>query len=550
MHVERIVMQGFMSHQDTTLHLPRRGVVLVTGENGAGKSAIVEGIAYGFWGETLRKSSPWSGATGLLDVSCFDGLRVVRTRAKSRDTLEFCPPGGGDLLSDGTPSKTQVKLASYTISWPVWRRAFAFSSSDAMHFSLATDGEQKRLIEGLLGLDIFDPALKLCRAELVSKETELGNYERKHAVASAALDGAKQRLADAQQWQAESTDRPADLQQLRARSAKLSNAIRNARQQIKELQSQRTAATLDQGVFQSRVDGLRHTLELLKGESCPTCNQPITPELRKRLAAQCADAEREATMQAAASERAGLDTAEQLAELAEDVEGLSMQLRDVTRQIDDADAAAKRAALVAKVVAEAQDQIAKCMHDLDVATDRITALRSDIAVLKAVESVLGLRGVRTAVLSRALDGLDSVASLWLARIAGDGIKLRLQSFTQTKTAGTSDKFSMTIEGAGGGHGYAGASQGQRRRIDVALLFALSEVAAASHGLSSGTMLVDEVFDSLDQKGVEAVASAMAEVAKERCVVLITHSHELQSALTSVLRPVARWHVTAGVVNVQ
>jgi DNA repair exonuclease SbcCD ATPase subunit len=96
-----------------------------------------------------------------------------------------------------------------------------------------------------------------------------------------------------------------------------------------------------------------------------------------------------------------------------------------------------------------------------------------------------------------------------------------------------------VEGAGGGS-YKGASAGQRRRIDVALLFALSELAVASRGAMPGTLFVDEVFDVLDDEGVESVGAAMQEVAQDRCVLVVTHNPDLVRAL----RPARRWHLEA------
>ena len=45
MHIQRIEMQGFMCHEHMSLELPTSGVVVVTGHNGAGKSALVEAVA-------------------------------------------------------------------------------------------------------------------------------------------------------------------------------------------------------------------------------------------------------------------------------------------------------------------------------------------------------------------------------------------------------------------------------------------------------------------------------------------------------------------------
>ena len=98
-----------------------------------------------------------------------------------------------------------------------------------------------------------------------------------------------------------------------------------------------------------------------------------------------------------------------------------------------------------------------------------------------------------------------------------------------------DAISLDVEGAGGGYGYRAASGGERRRLDIALLLALSDVAGVVADAAPGTLWVDEAFDSLDSRGVAVVVEALTALAESRCVVVITHSEELAQAIPAVQR---------------
>jgi DNA repair exonuclease SbcCD ATPase subunit len=184
-----------------------------------------------------------------------------------------------------------------------------------------------------------------------------------------------------------------------------------------------------------------------------------------------------------------------------------------------------------------QERLDKANAEMEGVNALVKAAQSDaathlaeMAVLSTVEGVLGLKGVRAHVLSRALGGVEAVANSWLARIAGEGLRLRLKPYAEKADGGISDAISLEVEGAGGGEGYRAASTGERRRIDVALLLALSEVAAAAVGERPGTLWADEVFDGLDEVGVHAVCCALDALSAERAVVVITHNPLLSALL--------------------
>jgi DNA repair exonuclease SbcCD ATPase subunit len=110
--------------------------------------------------------------------------------------------------------------------------------------------------------------------------------------------------------------------------------------------------------------------------------------------------------------------------------------------------------------------------------------------------------------------------------------------------GVKDQISIDITGAGGGFGYRALSKGQKRRVDVALLIALAKISHAAHGLTNGTLFFDEVFDPLDDVGIKAVANALLELSKDRCVVVITHS----DVLKSIIEPTIHFNVSEGRID--
>jgi DNA repair exonuclease SbcCD ATPase subunit len=532
--VRSITLREFMSHIASKVELPDHGVVLVTGPNGAGKSSLIEAVAVACWGKSLRGTSPWRpGVDGTVTVEADTSLVVDRGRLNDRGILWWSLHGHAEKFESAT--KAQAALEHVVGTLDLWRRTHVFSSADAAHFTMATDGERKRLLEAMLGLDRFDDALDQCRADLKKAVSEHHNLE--NAVELLLLSQAAQhRRRDEARTHLNELHEPGDVAALQADLLNLERLIRvydgdyaGLRKRLREADAAAARADADAEHAKCALDGF-------KGGKCPTCHETL-PRLRyKDLQDRARVAEVSAIKVRQTTSQARADVESDARSLEEEQAALARKRHDVAAQVSAARAMETTRKSLQAVLDSADkdlDHIAKQLASGDLS--RMEAAKT-VGELEAVERVLGLKGVRAHVLSRTLGGLQFCANAWLARIAGPDLRLKLQAYSEKKSGGVSDAIGLEVEGAGGGHGYRAASGGERRRIDVALLMALAEVAQAAHGQSSGTTLFfDEVFDALDPAGVDAVARALDDLGQTRTVVVISHSDDLAERLTPALR---------------
>lgn len=538
-HVRCLELSGFMGHSETTVRLPESGVVLVTGENGAGKSAIVEAAAWALWGRTLRGTPPWEKEAGeaAATAELAGGLTVERWRLGDRGGLAWTEGGrelGTRAGTHATATKAQEALDALLPSWDVWRRTHAFSSRDSANFTEASDGERKRLLESVLGLDKFDAALDACRAELREAAGALAAAGQEVKSQEAALAAAERRCHEHQQTLADlpGLEDPAPLEARAARLQELANAA------AAELRAARRGARdggVEEGRLRAELDAARRRARALGDGGCPTCGQQVPEDMRAGLRAEVEAAEarlREAGEAAAArqaAERVGED------ELEEEARALGAKAAAALAAARAARAGAAQADRLAGLVRAAQAEQEEASVALGRARASLEAAAASGGELRACDAALGLRGVRAQVLAGALGGVEAACNAWLARLAGGGISARLRPYVERARGGQAEAIGLELDGAGGGHGYRATSGGQRRRVDVALMLALAEVSSAASGGAPGTMFFDEVFDALDAAGAEAAAGAIRELAASRAVVVITHSADVVRRLQPELR---------------
>ena len=556
MMIKLLELTNFMRHDSTKLEFPQRGVVLVTGLNGAGKSSLTEAVAWACFGETLRKKPPFrkdvsAKAPCIASVTTYDGLVVERSRKGSTTKLDW--RGAEEPVKSlsvqefagfATTTKAQDGLESMIGGFDAWRASHAFSSSDAARLTQATDKERKLLLEHL-ALDgaKFDAALQRCRAEQKGVASKLSELTTK-------LARAQERLAAAQHSKESSEKILASLPESvpLGDSSKLVQLRRAERVLLEEAQEMRGEAVRRRGSV-ARGDGELDVLErqlrkLGDSGSCDACGQPIPAAMREGLRGKIA------------ARRSHLEQLRRDADA--DAEGYQASMRDAeTRlqtlrtQIAALDAEVKRSSQVSTAraineaeISKAARTVAEAKAALAEAEQEAPALQKQHALLEAAEQVLGLRGVRAAILARTLKSIELAINAWLPRLAGAHLKVKLTPSVETKAGTVSDSIGFEVEGAGEGYGYQASSGGERRRIDIAVLLALSDVACAARGKAPGTLFLDEVLDALDEEGVEAVAQVLQELGRERPVVVISHNPELAMRLPQALK----WNVEAGKVS--
>lgn len=543
MHLRRLILENVMSHAATDLTVPPTGVVLVTGDNGSGKSSLVEGVSLALWGKSVRGGHLWAGETGAVEAHfAAPDIGVRRALVKSKVRLTHGALGATPWPKHDTATKAQLVLDALVPSFDLWRRTAVFCSADVSTFTSATDGERKRLMETILGLERFDRAADIARDDARRLAVALNSARTTLAVATERVNGAQAALDAARSLG------PADVCSAQTSLFAAIEAAERAEAWRADLEDYADAVWIELqsstgrlAAYAERTRALDQAQARAERASCPTCNRPADPD------------ERAAALASIAAERADLDAAVALvtAAVARQRESYSAAHSETKAAAAAAAAAAADVAALTSALAQAKRDAAR-VQDADAALAARTAEHAAAAALAAdaesahataaaVAAVFGLGGVRAHLLHAALAGVTSVANAWLDRLApGRVLRIELSAGDDAKSS-----IALAVHGAGNGHGYPNASGGERRRIDIAIMLALAEVSASAHGAKPGTLFLDEVFDALDADGVDALVDVLADLSTDRAVVVITHN----AAIMQRVAAVQRWTVDRGTVRV-
>jgi DNA repair exonuclease SbcCD ATPase subunit len=543
MRVRRIVAGQFMRYQQVDLLLPATGVVLITGNNGAGKSSVAEVVSHAAWGASLRKELGWrleeSGGVEI-ELEIEGGPCVIRRQARVGRTgkttfrlhWEY-----GDYSSADYPTRTKAQegLEGYIGTFRSWSAACVFNGSLEQGLAHMTDANRKRFLEGVLNLVSLERAYKMALEERRGAQATLGELEHELELVQARLEGLSSQREQLQQT-TESLGSAAELEGLRTRSRGLQDEVERAREaeaeanaQLEQLRARLSGQQAEQLAARQAV---RRVTQL--DAVCPMCEQPIDPahqeELRATYNEECqgwselveqARGEVDAVMSKVQEARQVVSSKRQ--ELA----GMVAVGRRLAQEVEQR----QKWETAQSALAEQEQVLTQQLGEVE---GRVAESREELGLLDAACYVLGLRGVRAQVLGNALALLQNASNMWLGRLGLDRLSVECRM--------DGDAVLFAVHGAGGGRGYGACSTGEKRRIDVALTLALGDMVAAGAGLpQNSTLFMDELFDSLDEEGLGAAVALLEDLSSTRAVVVITHMPDLIDRLARA----QRWHAEDG-----
>lgn len=516
---DSITLEQFMVHDNITINF-KDGINLITGVNGSGKSAIIEAIATGFWGMSLRKKwSPWRKEPGLVKIKQND-MVIIRQWDGQRKIL-YWEKDGKSVNYENT-TKNQESLCSIIGSFDIWKKTSVFSSSDASLFTMATDAERKRLLESILQLSWFEDASKKCKNELKDCNAKLNQCYTNNESLMQNL----QSLYELQENAEKLLNNFTNSQKIK----EIKDKLKNSKQQYdsiiieeKEIKNRHQQTLNKINELKLKIKSINDQIDKIPKNKCYTCKQPISKEYYEYLLNEQKITVDELIRILATQKRLFKKIDNKYQIINNDSNSLFHLLSNMNSELKILSSISSQLTQAKKSLEGIEDRIHLQKEQLLDNEEIIDKLEINKTELEICDRVLGINGVRSQIIVNTLFGIESVTNSWLKKFSNN-IQIGLKCYKEKKTGGISDSISLLVYGAGGGYDYSGASAGERRRIDTAILFGLSEIANAANPNNKNMLFFDEVFDSLDDEGIEQIISSLHELSKDKNLVIISHKH--------------------------
>ncbi|MEK7353043.1 MAG: SMC family ATPase [Chloroflexota bacterium] len=427
----KLAVRNFMPYRDKVPPLDFAGIhtASIWGENGSGKSALIEAMTWALWGKTRAKSDDDLIHQGQNEMEVeFDfsvgqeTYRVIRkhTRPKrqrgsgqsSLDLLIASPSQGKDdfkVLSGTAIRETEQKIRdTLHMDYKTFNNSAYLSQGHADEFTIATAAERKQVLTDILGLSLYDQLEE--QAKELAKQQEIEKAQAESAIKLINDELAQKPACEAQLAQARSE--LAQIEKLIADGESRLNELRsfkegldNKQQQLTQLEKHvtetaRTLARENERIKQHRArikeyeELISRRASIEEGYAQLIETRKLSEELNRKLALVEKLNRRKYELNRAIDQvQAAIVTEHKLAESRiNELEAAEQKLPQLKTELQQAEAALSQLAGEAEILKqkrESEQQLRTLIHSLESDTGR---LKKDIA---EIDEKLGLLATQT-----------------------------------------------------------------------------------------------------------------------------------------------------------
>ena len=542
-------------NQWTEIDFEKSNNTLIIGGNGAGKSTVLDALTFSLFNKPFRKITKGQLVNtvnekgSLVEIEFDVGTREYKVvRGIKPNTFEIWVDGV--MLNQNAAAADQQKYLENNIlklNYKSFTQIVVLGSSSFVPFMQLSNTHRREVIEDLLDIKIFSAMNSVVKDKIRKSRESIKVLELKKESLSDKVEMQKSFIG-----KLESKGRD-DIQTNRDKIKLLGIEV-NTHIEHNELKESSVAELMEEqstvigagdrlvklnnlkGKITQKVSTITKEHKFFTGNTvCPTCTQSIEESFRLNKIADVQNKSKDL--------REGLKELEETIKLEEDRERQFTQLsKEITklthgisqnntrisglqRQIGDLESEIQRLTDQLANRNTEHEKLAKLSEQLNTTFESLGEEKDDIQYKDYVYNLLRDGGVKRKIIKKYLPLINKQVNRYL-QMMDFYINFTLdEEFNEKVQSPIHEDFC-----------YASFSEGEKMRIDLALLFTWREVAAYKNSTNTNLLIMDEVFDSsLDGSGTDEFLKIIRFVVKNANIFVISHKESLLEKFESVIQ---------------
>ena len=554
---EKIRWKNFLStgNQYTEISFTEHPTNLIIGTNGAGKSTLLDALTFSLFGKPFRKINKPQLVNTVNEKDCNVEVEFSIGNTKWKVVRGIKPNifeifRDGNALNQSAAALDQQKWFEQNVikmNYKSFTQIVILGSSTFVPFMQLTATNRRDVIEDLLDIRIFSSMNNLMKDKIRQVKEEIK-----------VLDLKKESLIDKVKMQENF------IEEIESRGKEniKSKEVRISELLIEENNLMNDNAYIEEDVFKltKEIEGLDsakeklRTLGNLKGKIsnkvstitkehkfftqntvCPTCNQDIEETFRINRIKDAQDKAKElqsgykeleqAINKEEERERQFTALSKEITTLTHGISQNNIKIAGCQRQVRDLESEIQRVTDNLANRNTEHEKLTTFKDNLKTTYDELAQRKDTINYYDFSYSLLKDGGVKTKIIKKYLPLINQQVNRYL-QLMDFYINFSLdEEFNETVQSPIHEDFS-----------YSSFSEGEKMRIDLALLFTWREVARMKNSVNTNLLIMDEVFDSsLDGFGTEEFLKIIRFVIKDANIFVISHKESLHDKFADVIR---------------
>ena len=541
---EKVRWKNFLSTGAafTEINFQKSPNTLIIGNNGAGKSTILDALCFGLFGKPFRKiNKPQllnsiNNQAAVVEIEFSIGKKKYKViRGIKPNTFEIYQ--NDVLLNQDAASKDyQEHLEKFILrlNYKSFTQVVILGSASFVPFMQLSPADRRNIIEDLLDIGIFSSMNNMVKEKMseIKESTTKNKYEMQ--ITTEKINFQKQNIEEHKnRSEAEIEKKKKEVSESIDQNFTLQRDIDLIQKHIDVLQSkiqdklavEKKSSKLLQleSKLESRLKKLDKEYKFYEeNHDCPTCKQSIADTFRH-------------------SQLSGIDKTK--GEIGVGIQDIETKIQEANNRIEEIQKIVKHIqehnneivkhnstisainTYISKLQKEIED-LSTLRESIESENDKLKELKSELGdlVKKQEElaeqkqyyefagSLLKDTGIKTKIIKQYLPIMNKLINKYLTAMEFFVNFNINEQFEETIKSRHRDEFS-----------YANFSEGEKMRIDLALLFTWRQIAKLKNSTNTNLLILDEVFDSsLDGVGTEEFLKLIHEMGTDTNVFVISH----------------------------